>query len=330
MEKSMLDQILNVEQTVQAQFTIVLGFALAWWAFFRTFKPMIGEWCAKQKWWKSCAQLMAKMMNNYGIFKEMYPSEEDWQFALSDMYANILCILTQHTVGALLCIPVVFGVGPASWNVVALARLGALCEVGWEIFDLIENWWVGVPAALLQIMFIHHACAQLMVVPSNLLLENSYGYFCQVLNLQGAAVGAFTIDAYVKTLDFSKPNEIRIAFYGSAVAACMITVTRGILFPVFAMMIFNDIWAEGQVLLFFCACGSSVAMLYFNYLMVADSFNRCNKFYQLAFGSSSSMSVVEEEKEVAKASTPIATTPIPSDPAFVKQASTMALAAGLQ
>jgi hypothetical protein len=293
----MLQQLMNVEQSVSVQATIALGFALVWWAFFMTFKPMIGAWCAKQKWWGSCAKLMEKMFNNYGIFKEMYPSEEAWQFGLCDMYANIICIIAQHALGGLLCIPAVFGLAPASWNVVALARLGGLCEVGWEIYDLGMNWWVGVPDTLMMVMVIHHACAQLMVVPSNLLLENSANYFAQVLNLQGAAVAACTIDAYVKTLDFSKKSDVKTAFYGSALAAFILGFTRGVIFPVLGFKIFLDIYAEGQTFLFFCACGSTITMSFFNYLMIQDAFSRCKKFYELAYGSTVAPATEEAEKD---------------------------------
>jgi hypothetical protein len=197
------------------------------------------------------------------------------------MHANCICVLFQHGLGALLCVPAIFGLLP-NWNVHALARLGGLCEVGWEYWDVIDMLIARRPLAFFILLCIHHGCAQLIVIPANLYLEDSTAYYAQVANLQGVALFALIVDLWVKTLDFNKPKEMRIAAWGSYWFCFVVFASRGFLYPYLAYYMVLDIWGQCPTWVLVCSCISFVSMGFFNFLICFDCVERCKKFYKLA------------------------------------------------
>merc|ERR1712217_1019962 len=118
-------------------------------------------------------------------------TDEEWEALVANIYSNWLSVIVQHGASGLLCVPFVFGIDTfptIGMHPYHLVRLGGMCEFGWEMYDIIIRTAKGDSWNLLCIVILHHACAQLLVVPCNMYMaETSWAYAASICNLQGLA-----------------------------------------------------------------------------------------------------------------------------------------------
>lgn len=127
-------------------------------------------------------------------------------------------VLTQHCMGALLCIPAVFGFPGISATVAArMARYGGLLECGWEVQDSLQRAFQllfcgkevnerNAPVILI-LCTLHHLLGLLMVIPMNVYFGDSSEYHELVFLLQGAAFVAQYAQMWGYLLDVTKSRK---------------------------------------------------------------------------------------------------------------------------
>jgi len=135
---------------------------LATWLLMRTFrsKPWRKRWLAMHKQTAEKAYMI------------VLDSDE----AIYEMACAFLGVLSQHLVGGLLCLP--SALGYSTELAFTLARHGTLCEVGWEVQDVVVRVWQCTasgaagraknPAGLVLILVLHHTMAMSLAIPMNL------------------------------------------------------------------------------------------------------------------------------------------------------------------
>jgi len=125
-------------------------------------------------------------------------------------------VFMQHVTGGILCIPVVLSLPQFSTPVAqAMARHGALCEVGWEIEDYLGRIFSRLfggeagkkknPDSMMVLTGIHHVMGTMLVIPMNIYFPDCYWYFLLVFLLQGAAGSAifFQCEGFFQDLSTS-------------------------------------------------------------------------------------------------------------------------------
>ena len=145
------------------------------------------------------------------------------EFRMKD-WGWMQCVLMQHFVGGLLCVPSVFNF--TNWSIfnidersaASLACLSILSEMGWEIQDLIvmmyrrlflPNGHKLVPNISLIIMPIHHSLTCILGIPTILRYRSLKILHWMCFDLQAATAVSFFVAEYTKLLDVSKPNELQ-------------------------------------------------------------------------------------------------------------------------
>lgn len=127
-------------------------------------------------------------------------------------------MLSQHFVGGFLCMPAVFGLGVPRAVALAMARHGALVELGWELQDTAERLYERFfaedgealqPNGLFFFLMMHHGMQWALVIPMNLYYSELSGYHELIFMLEGAAGFALLVQFYSYTLDMTKRSELR-------------------------------------------------------------------------------------------------------------------------
>lgn len=200
-------------------------------------------------------------------------------------------ILVQHGVGGALCLPSVLGLasrlppGLAS----ALARQGALCEVGWEISDTIQRIYQRTcggelgkaknPNALAVAFFMHHSCAQCMVLPLNLFYPENPYYHEGIFLLQGAAIGAFGIQQYGFTLDINTAAGLRKMKMASGTCLGIMTWGRILRYGYVWWKLISQFMEDRNSLVLKLAVPSVCMLSLFNVGIMVDCIQKFLKFY---------------------------------------------------
>jgi len=127
-------------------------------------------------------------------------------------------ILSQHFVGGILCLPAIFGLGVPRAVAVAMARHGALVELGWELQDTAERLYLRFftedgeaqqPNGLFFFLMMHHSMQWALVIPMNLFYSDLSGYHELIFMLEGASGFASLVQFYSYTLDTTKRSDLR-------------------------------------------------------------------------------------------------------------------------
>jgi len=211
MSLSIGNRLFWCEATLQIQVLETLLIA----ACFAVSLPPAGRFCSRlfksRPWYGRCFELMKDISENIlGITASDQMVEKGM--------GQMIPILCQHFIGGFLCAPAVFGLGVSRDVAYALARHGALCELGWEIQDTVERLWERhthpegrqlQPNAMLQFLFYHHAMQWTLIIPMNLYYSQLSGYHELIFMLEGAAGLAGTAMFYGYTCDTSKRSELR-------------------------------------------------------------------------------------------------------------------------
>lgn len=218
-------------------------------------------------------------------------------------------ICLQHAIGGALCLPILYpswfpGVSHAS--ALAMMRWGALCEVAWEVTDVLKRIYERCflpngadlqPNTLLYLIFCHHSLSTLLVVPANVLygniLENdesminrykmAYPEF--IFSMQAAAAIALLVLQYTQALDLKKSaSALSQMFWLSIFSLVIMLWTRGIHYwwcvYRLLMVVYSDgrmgIWAVSFVIM-------NVLFPLLGILFFIDGAKRTKKYGQLYF-----------------------------------------------
>lgn len=261
---------------------LVLGLlqAVAWWVITRTLGALIAQ-SFSTKPWRDRWLALCKSTNerSYGVF-----FDDDVEHF--HMATNMLAVGFQHAVGGALCLPSALGI--ASPLAFALARHGALCEVGWELQDvavrltqLLFGGKVGRarnPAGLLLILGIHHAMALSLVIPVNVFYPQHRGIHEMVFLLQGAAAVAMFAQNYGYTLDIQTRRGLRAMKANVLVVWAVILWSRVLRFAWVFSVILREIVEDGNLALSAVGAAVVLAMSYVNYIFFADATKKMLKF----------------------------------------------------
>lgn len=232
---------------------------------------------------------------------------QDRAFVL-DVVVMFNGVYTQHLTGALLCVPAVFGfLSPSVAS--AMARHGALSEVGWEFSDTITRVYEVVfggkegrrknPPVLLFSYALHHCAALSLVLPLNVYYHDSPAYHEAVCLLQSAAVIACWCQQYGFMQDTEVPSQylkLKISVTLGLVAMVYMRMVRG---GYLWYVVLDTLRTDGRTTLFRVALVSVVTMTLFNLMIIGDA---THKFVKLVVKKPSrqEMGVEMEGDEKAK------------------------------
>lgn len=208
---SIANRLLWCEPTLQIQLLETLLIAACFAVSFPPAASACGRFFRSKPWYGYCFDLMKD------ITEKMLGITASDQM-VEKIMGQMIPILCQHFTGGFLCAPAVFGLGVRRDVAYALARHGALCELGWEIQDTVERLWERhthpegkklQPSAMFKVLFYHHAMQWALVIPMNLYYSQLSGYHELIFMLEGAAGLAGVAMFYGYTCDTSKRSELR-------------------------------------------------------------------------------------------------------------------------
>lgn len=203
----------------------------------------------------------------------------------------------QHMLGGALCVPLITGRFCSYETALVLARHGALCEVGWEIGDIVERAWQVLfggeygkkmnPLPLLALLACHHAMSMCLVIPMNVNFHDLIPYFELVFLLEGAAAVALIAQQYSYTLNVDSLFDLRQMFWMTLANFSNMVFCRMIYYWYVVYKILVAFWAANSMGFFYA--GFVVAILLMpviGFLFCADGVKKLMKFGKLYFSKS--------------------------------------------
>lgn len=201
---------------------------------------------------------------------------------------NLMSACLEHAVGALLCLPSQLpALGISTGLSQALARHGALCEVGYELSDVIVRGYdflfihggrARQPPTLLALVVIHHFAGLSTILPLNILLPNSAVVHACTFALQFAALAALVAQYYGYALDVKVPRELMQMKVVSTGLVALMVYTRMYFFVRITIAIFQELRHVAPPSVLLLALGSATTMAVFNVIVVGDSIKKAAKF----------------------------------------------------
>lgn len=279
-----VDRLLVSEPTLSVQLLETLLLALA----FGVIMPISTRLCSrvfkKRPWYPHASELMrdtGEKMLGIEVTDEMTDKG----------MGQMVPILLQHILGGLLCLPAIFGMGVPRATAFALARHGALLELGWELQDtaerlherfFFENGEKLQPNGLFFFMGMHHAMQWALVIPMNLYYSELAGYHELVFMLEGAAGVAMLINFYGYTLDVSKKGECLQMVITNAFGLVVMAYTRAMHYWVSLFKCLSHFYAEGcwVVLVVGVLCGACM-MPYIGLAFIPQQWSKLLKFFRM-------------------------------------------------
>lgn len=185
---------------------------------------------------------------------------------LDKAMGGILPIMGQHLLGGCLCLPAIFGLGVPRHVALALARHGALTELGWEIQDMVERLYERFfheqgptlqPNGAFFFLCMHHVMQWALVIPMNLYYSDLSGYHELVFMLEGASAAAGLIGFYGYTLDATKRPQLLQMVILNAVGLTIMVYSRFVHYWWSLFKCLSHFFAEGSYMVFLVgvACG---------------------------------------------------------------------------
>eukprot|EP00640_Fibrocapsa_japonica_P002401 CAMPEP_0113944458 /NCGR_PEP_ID=MMETSP1339-20121228/34436_1 /TAXON_ID=94617 /ORGANISM="Fibrocapsa japonica" /LENGTH=281 /DNA_ID=CAMNT_0000949671 /DNA_START=237 /DNA_END=1082 /DNA_ORIENTATION=+ /assembly_acc=CAM_ASM_000762 len=210
-----------------------------------------------------------------------------------DLAAEIISILMQHIIGGLLCVPAVFQIPMFSPSAAAaLARHGALLEVGWELQDTFVRMYrvlfggmdgrAANPRALLIFMALHHSMGLMLVMPMNILYGELHAYHELVFLLQSAAAVGLLSQQWGYTLDMSSSMGLWKAKCLFMLTWVVMVYGRLLRYAFVCMRIIFHISVNGQPVLFGFAVVVTVMMSLVNMVFIGDITEKVCKFVPMS------------------------------------------------
>lgn len=199
-------------------------------------------------------------------------------------------VLVQHGVGGALCLPSVLGLSSRlpSGLTGALARHGALCEVGWEVSDTLtrisqmlfggEAGRAKNPVAVLVMLLMHHSCAQCMVMPLNLYYPDNVYYHEGIFLLQGCSIGAMALQQYGYTLDIKTPEGLTKMKIATAASLGLMTWGRLVRYGFVWWKLITTFKEDQNTFVLKLALPPVVLLSLFNVALLGDCLEKFLKF----------------------------------------------------
>jgi len=256
---------------------------------FQVILPASGRYLSqkfkRRPWYDHAASLMGDSLKNMLLLDEV--SDEMLDKCMGDM----IPLMAQHFFGGMLCAPAIFGLGVPRAAAVALARHGALVELGWELQDtaqrLYERFFTAQgsklhPNGMFFFLAMHHAMQWALVIPMNLYYSEVSGYHELVFMLEGAAGFAGGAMFYGYTLDVSKRSELRQMVVLNALGFVVMVYTRFVHYWWSVFKCLQAFFLEGSyvVLSVGVICGIFM-MPYVACMFVPDQWGKLKKFTRL-------------------------------------------------
>lgn len=196
---------------------IVLVFAAFWFVVFFVIRSIIKNLVHNKQWLldaleRDYERSTKKLIEDLGI---KMTKEEAISAGMRD-WPRMQAIYVQHFAGSLFCMPSILGTGDPS-VASSLATLGVLSEMGWELQDLAEMFFVRAffengkviwPDAVVAVFAVHHSLTTVLGVPMILYYRENRTLHWLTFNLQFAAAIALATGEYTKVLDVSKPSSL--------------------------------------------------------------------------------------------------------------------------
>lgn len=164
-----LSSIVDEDATAIELLQLVACIAVFWATFFFLFCEAIHPLIKGKDW------LAAAGRRDYARGgKEMYEAlgcpktEDEFVESFSRQWPWMQCMLIQHLVGGILCLPAIFHWGSPHLQS-SLACMSILSEMGWEVEDLIgwfyQRWFtkggkVKVPLGMIVLLAVHHSLSE--------------------------------------------------------------------------------------------------------------------------------------------------------------------------
>ena len=297
---SLADEVLSCAPTLRAQLILLSVSGLLWyfalpWIAQRVIRPYAEAAPWRDRWSGFWTSWFQKSLQLHGLPAEQY----------FDQACVFTAILLQHFVGGLLCVPSVVGAPLAL--AAPLARLGALCEAGWEFQDVVtmiyqrlfggEAGLKRFPNVVVVAQLVHHAMGLSMVVPMNLALGDDRAYHEFVFLLQGAAFIALATQGYGFTLDVKTRGGLRTMKLISAFTVLVLLYSRGVRYVVVAAQLLRAI--DGP--LWYVGANAVGLMGLLNLAMTGDA---AAKFVKFARTSHNDAGVVELHRQLSGSLSP--------------------------
>jgi len=208
-----------IDLDLSAQVFWAMLFAAFWAVVIEVSTPPTVKWVKAQPWWPSAAPVQKKLVVNFG-----YPEGTSPIFPvgltndmLAELYGVVWIYVGTHFVCFLPMLPVLFlgwEEAGAVWRTGFV--LGALGDVGFDIYDLLKTTWKtwapnhfvrltgqcpGPMPFWIIMCLMHHPLAMAMVIPMNLHYAWLPAYHKICVALLGAAAICFGLGQYKLTLD---------------------------------------------------------------------------------------------------------------------------------
>lgn len=210
--------IYDNSSTASETFPIVIMFAVFWYTSFYVLKKIIRKLVHNKPW------LLEAIERDYErsgkkIFADLevnMTKEEVIQWGMND-WPRMQCIYLQHLVGSLFCIPSILGIGDAKVSA-SLACLGVLSEMGWEVQDLAEMFFVRAlctngkkiwPGGIVVLFLFHHSLTMVLGVPMIMFYRMNKDLHWLCFDLQIAAFVGLSLGEYTKMLNIQDPAQLK-------------------------------------------------------------------------------------------------------------------------
>jgi len=283
-EPDTITLLLSCAPTLSTQLTLMVIQAVWWAVVIPVIAGLFAVWVKKQPW---CEQWTAlnKATFKKAFFVDFKTTEEAFDFA-----CLFVGIITQHAIGGALCCASVFNLASVSLAT-TLAGHGAMCEVGWELQDVVVRAYQLVfggsggkaknPTPLLVILAIHHSMGLGMAIPMNLSFASEPYYHEMVFLLQFAAAFALMTQNYGYTLDTKTASGLLRMKMAVTLTLIVMIYSRVLRFAYCGYQLLCIAYASGNTHLFFGGSIVVVLMSLLNILFVSDAAGKFSKFMKL-------------------------------------------------
>lgn len=297
MFENLIERMLAVEQSVEVQLSLGVAFAIFWALFFELLAHFQVPWSKKQRWYKQMVSIFEFRGKNYGIVQGDR-SDEAWEEYCATLYSNSCAAAFQHFVGGLMAFPFILGIDTAPYTGLQTYQwvmLGGLSELGWEYYEFTMRVLRKEGTAVLVVCLIHHAIAQLLVIPCNLYFV-TWGYAASIANLQGIASFAIALSCYGVTINLEESKNAHFMALIHIFYAFLNVAHRGFVFTYVSYCVILELYAKEFWIMLVCGLIGSTCMMLFSILKVYDSFRCAIKYSKLAWGNVEK----EEKKELVR------------------------------
>lgn len=280
MSSPSLGQLLAAAPTLPAQLALAALNSLVWYSVIALSTTFFKRAFRNKPWRKQWVSLQRTTAEK--SFFIILDTDE----AYYELACRMLGVVAQHLIGGALCFPSAYG--PPSELAYSFARHGALCEMGWELQDLLVRGWQCTfggtegraknPAGLLLILGLHHCMGCSLVIPLNLYYPRNRHIHEAVCLLQGAAAVALLMQNYGYTLDTSTRAGLLRMKFSVGFVWLVVLWSRVLRFTYLFFVLVPMLLVDGNALLSAGAVAVVLAMGYVNFIFFADATRKLLKF----------------------------------------------------